>query len=139
MATRLERVVKNPPEGLYLFRFELAGPGRRCICLTTNKQGQGLYQIRPAKKNEPPTDAWRALCFAAKNKDMLEHSPVNADLITPTADFNLAAATTPEQAAPLLWEHLKALEWDMAPLDGAKITYLDNVPRVRNKKAPARS
>lgn len=137
MSARIDRVVKHPPEGIYLFRFELKGQNGRPLCLATDVQGRGLYTVYKPKKNESPSDAWRTLCFAAKRMDMLEQKVVTAETVASPQDFALPPEATPQQAGAALLDKLTELGW--APQLAETITYLDNAPRVRNKKAPARS
>jgi len=145
MPTRIDRVVKHPPEGLYLFRFELKAPDGRLRSLATDKHGRGLFILhtapRPSKAPEdgatatPPTNAWRALCFAAKRKDMLEQTLIRAEPLLAQTAIQFPPGLTAQDATHQLSHALEQLGWGpVSPSD--KIVYLDNSLRVRNKGKP---
>lgn len=134
MPLQLIRVVKRPDEGLYAFRFELRAGNNRPITLTTDFNGNGLYRVLPRKaKDTGPSDAWRAICFAAGKPDLIETVPENAIEILPPTANRLCPTLCPQEAASyLLGLELERLD-KIEPREDT--VYLDETRLPAYKKA----
>jgi hypothetical protein len=135
MPLQLIRAVKNPPEGLYAFRFELRAGNNRAITLTTDFNGKGIYRILARKPTDKdgPSAAWRCLCFAAHKCDVLEQSLETATELLGPQCSQIDPTLTAEQAAHAL------LALDLAPYDKIELradtAYLDETPKRAYKEA----